>query len=190
MFSVLIGRWWKTVQFVQLTRDCSTTVEQRQGMNGRPTLIVWQTGRVVDGGTRRRPPGRCSRPNRTELCHWDSSKSEHRGKTVSVLACATSEDQVSQLMDTDRWVTCLDHSEQCRVFIVPSCRSLIHINTLTSKNWSNSLTNGGVCISVMQTDTWAICLQFAYTILIDTQKRTNWSKSYCELIAQIIWITF
>ena len=43
MISVLVGRWWVTVQLVQLTVDCS---KRRQGMNGRPRLIVWREGRV------------------------------------------------------------------------------------------------------------------------------------------------
>ena len=79
MFSVLVGRWWVTVKFVQLTVDCSTPVEWRQGMNGRPGLIVWRAGRVefwwltsaFDRGHRRRLPSRCCRPGRMELCHWD-----------------------------------------------------------------------------------------------------------------------
>ena len=102
MFSVLIGRWWVTMQPVRLTADCSMPVERRQRMIGRPGLIAWQVGQsellwltsAGDGGPRRQLPGRYCQRGRTELCRWDSGTSEHRGGTVSALGRATSGDRI------------------------------------------------------------------------------------------------
>jgi len=40
MFSVLVGRWYATMQPMRLTADCSMPVERRQRMIGRPGLIA------------------------------------------------------------------------------------------------------------------------------------------------------
>ena len=94
MFSVLVGRWWAMMQPIWLTADCSMPVEWQQ-------LIAWQAGQsellwltsAGDGGPRRQLPGRYCPRGRTELCHWDSGTSEHRGGTVSGLGRATSGDR-------------------------------------------------------------------------------------------------
>jgi len=64
MLSVLVGRWWATMQPVWLTADCSMPVERRQRMIGRPGLIAWQARQsellwltsAGDGGPRRQQP--------------------------------------------------------------------------------------------------------------------------------------
>ena len=94
MFSVLVGRWWATMQPIRLMADCSMPAERRQRMIGHPGLkseLLWLTS-TGDGGPRRQLPSRYCQRGRTELCHWDSEESEHRGETISGLGRATSGD--------------------------------------------------------------------------------------------------
>jgi len=101
MFSVLVGKWWATMQPVRLTADLSMPVERRQRMIGRPGSIAWHSGQselpwllnTGDSSPRRQLPGRHCQQGRTELCHWDSRTSVHRCGTISTLGRATSGDR-------------------------------------------------------------------------------------------------